>query len=189
MKKRNSVLVTSIFAVAFLAGTFGYAQRQVFQAQSMGQGTQMGQNFSITLTIDEYSPPEDQKVLLDAFEKAGNKGLINALDKMKSKGHISVTGTMGYDVSYAREFQSASGRKIRAITKRPVTLGEAWTDSRSMDYQLTVLELDLNEDKTKDAGVLMPLVEFTVDKKTNELNLKLARNPWKLVNIQDRSKK
>ena len=189
MNQRNWVLVTSVIVSVLLTGNVVLGQRQVFQAQSMGQGTQMGQNFSLTLTIDEYSPPEDQKVLLEAFEKAGNKGLINALDKMKAKGHISVTGTMGYDVSYAREIQSASGRKIRAITKRPVTFGEAWTDSRSRDYQLTVIELDLSKDKKNDAGVLMPLVEFTVDKKTNELNLKLARNPWKLVNIQDRSKK
>jgi hypothetical protein len=54
---------------------------------------------------------------------------------------------------------------------------------------LTVLELDLHEDDKKNGGVLMPLVEFKVDKKTKELGLNLFRNPWKLVNIQDRTKK
>jgi len=192
MKLRDSTFSRAlgcIVAVLFLLGSFAYAQRQVFQAQSMGQGRQMGQTFSLTLTIDEYSGPEDQRVLLEAFEKAGNKGLVSALDKMKTKGHIAITGTLGYDVSYAREISSPEGRKIRAITKRPVTFGEAWFDSRSADYKLTVLELNLSEDEKKNAGVLLPLVEFKVDKKSNELNFNLFQNPWKLVNVQDRTKK
>ena len=51
--------VMSVVAVVLLVGTFGYGQRQIFQAQAMGQGTQMGRTFNITLDIDEYSTPED----------------------------------------------------------------------------------------------------------------------------------
>jgi len=190
MHRKNLTFLKSVMnvvAVVLLAGTFGYAQRQIFQAQAMGQATQMGRSFSITMNIDEYSTPEDRNVLLEAFQEDGNRGLVNALDKMKSKGHLRITGTVGYNIAFVREIPSADGRKIRLITERPVRFGEAWHHGRSMDYQLTVLELDLNEDENKNSGVLMPLVEFKVDQKTRNLELKLFQNPWKLVNVQDRS--
>ena len=180
--------VMTVVAVVLLAGSFGYAQRQTFQAQAMGQGTQMGQNFSITMNINEYSTPEDREILFEAFQEDGNRGLVNALDKMKSKGHLRITGTVGYDIAFVREIPSEGGRKIRVVTERPVQFGEAWYQGRSLDYRLSVLELDLNEDEKKNTGVLMPLVEFKVDKETHDLVLNLFRNPWTLVNVQDRSK-
>ena len=64
--------VMTVVAVVLLAGTFGYAQSQIFQAQAMGQGTQMGRNFSITLNINEYSTLEDREVLFEAFQEDGN---------------------------------------------------------------------------------------------------------------------
>jgi len=177
----------SVVAVVLLAGTFGYAQRQIFQAQAMGQGTQMGRNFSITMNIDEYSTPEDREILVEAFDEDGNRGLVNALDKMKAKGHLRITGTVGYDIAFVREIPVEDGRKIRVVTERPVQFGEAWYQGRSMDYRLTVLEFELYEDEKKNSGVLMPLVEFKVDKKTHDLVLNLFQNPWKLVNVVDRS--
>lgn len=191
MHRKNSTFlknVMSFVTVALLASTFGYAQRQIFQAQAMGQGTQMGRNFSITMNIDEYSTPEDREVLFEAFQEDGNRGLVNALDKMKSKGHLRITGTVGYDIAFVREIPSEDGRKIRVVTERPVQFGEAWYAGRSMDYRLTVLELELYEDEKKNSGVLMPLVEFKVEKKTHDLVLNVFQNPWTLVNVQDRSK-
>jgi hypothetical protein len=187
--KKTVVTLTCIV----LMGTFGFAQgkmqRQVFQAQAMGQGTQMGRSVNITMTVDEYSAPADQQILLEAFEKDGNRGLVNALDKMKSKGRIAITGTLGFDISYVREFPSPNGRRIRMITDRVITFREAWHQGRSSDYRLSVLELNLSKDAKENTGVLMPLVEFKIDKKAKQINLELFQNPWKLVNVQDRSKK
>jgi hypothetical protein len=190
MYRKDSITsknVMSFLTVLLLAGTFGYAQGEIFQAQAMGQGTQMGQTFSITMNIDAYSTEEDREVLFEAFEADGNRGVVNALDKMRAKGYLRITGTVGYDIAFVREIPTEDGRKIRVVTERPVQFGEAWYQGRSLDYRLTVLELDLHEDDKKNGGVLMPLVEFKVDKSTRELVLNLFQNPWKLVNVQDRS--
>src|SRR6266850_1117208 len=113
----------SILAVAGVAGLAlflmaslrGVAQdkpkREVFQAQSMGQGTQMGDTFSVTVNIAEYSTPEERQVLIEAFEKAGSEGLFNALEKMPSKERIAITGTVGYDISFIRKFQPMAALK------------------------------------------------------------------------------
>jgi hypothetical protein len=49
-------------AALFIATFANFAQetqgRQEYQAQAMGQGTQLGQNFKVTLIINEYSGPE-----------------------------------------------------------------------------------------------------------------------------------
>lgn len=161
-----------------------------YQSQAMGQGTQLGQTFNVTLYIEEYSTPEERQALVDAFTKAGSQGLFNALNKMKSKGHIAITGTLGYDVSFARRLPNADGTaKIRVLTNRPITFGEAWTDSRSMDYNLSALELDLSNEKNKSTGILLPACQFKINKKNNELEIENYQNPWKLVDVLDRSKK
>ena len=158
----------------------------VIQGTARGQAQQLGRMFSFNLWINELSTPEDQKALLEAFNAKGNEGLVNALSKMPSKGRISITGTLGYDVNYIRSFKQPDGTtKIRLVTDRPITFGEAWSDSRSSDYNLSGLEIILSPDKKKNSGTLLPACQFKIDK-DNQLQIEAFQNPWSLVNIQRR---
>src|SRR6476661_6360157 len=142
MKINHVAIVKTVLLIA-LAATCSFAQKgsEEFQAQAFGEGTQAGHTFNVTVIINEYSTEEDQQVLFDAYKKSGMNGVTNALNKMKTKGRLSITGTLGYDVTYIRQFPSATGRKIRLVTNRPITFGEAWTDSRSQDFNLSALVL------------------------------------------------
>ena len=158
----------------------------VIQGTARGQAQQLGRMFSFNLWINELSTPEDQKALLEAFNAKGNEGLVNALSKMPSKGRISITGTLGYDVNYIRSFKQPDGTtKIRLVTDRPITFGEAWSDSRSSDYNLSGLEIILSPDKKKNSGTLLPACQFKIDK-DNQLQIEAFQNPWTLMNIQRR---
>jgi hypothetical protein len=158
---------------------------ETIQAQAMGQGTALGRTFSVTAIINEYSTPDDQQILIESFQKAGNEGLINALSKMKAKGNLAITGTLGFDVNYIREFPTATGRRVRLVTDRPVTFGEAWISSRSMDYTLCMVELDLSSAKGKSTGVLIPAGKLKINK-DKELEIETVQyEPWKLFNIID----
>ncbi len=158
---------------------------ETIEATAMGTGTQLGKEFAVTLTIYEYSPRAYKQILIEAFQKGKDQGLVNALSKMKAVGHIAITGTLGYDVSYIRLIPTPTGRKIRFITNRPVTFVENWYDTRSSEYNLSGGELDLNDtDKSKSTGLLYPLAKLTLDK-DNQLTLDLATNPFKLVDIID----
>jgi len=193
---RRAIIATAVMAiisVLFLTGPTSSAQegtklpKSIFiQAQAMGQAQQMGRTFSVNIIIEEFSTPDDQKVLLEAFNQKKNEGLVNALSKMKSKGHISITGTLGYDVNYIRQFAMPDGgTKIRLVTNRPITFGEAWSDSRSMDYSLSGAEITLSADKKKNSGILAPACQFKIDKE-NHLQLELLQNEWKLVDVRER---
>lgn len=156
------------------------------QAQAMGEAQQMGRTFSVNINIEEFSTPDDQKALLEAFNQKKNEGLVNALSKMKSKGRIAITGTLGYEVTYIRKFSMPDGStKIRLATNRPITFGEAWGDTRSRDYNLSAVEIILSPDKKKNSGTLLPACQFKLDKE-NHLEIELYQNPWRLVEVRQR---
>lgn len=168
-----------------LAGVSAFAQnkRQTFQATAMGEGTQFGTTFDVTIIIESYSTPEDQEMVTEAFSRGGNRGLVNVLSKMPSKGRIAVTGTLGYDIKYVREFPMPNGgRKIRIVSDRPVGFGELWTDSRSTDYNLSAVELNISPDKNQSGGTLFPACKFSMSNE-RELSIEAYTFPWKLVNI------
>ena len=186
------VVAAVLVAVALLPVSRTRAQstklpKSIFiQATAMGQSQQLGRMFSVNIHINELSTPEDQKALLEAFGSKGNEGLVNALSKMTAKGRIAITGTLGYDVNYIRSFKQPDGTtKIRLVTDRPIRFGEAWSDSRSSDYNLSGLEITLSPDKKKNEGVLLPACQFKLDKENN-LQIEAFENPWKLTNIMRR---
>src|SRR2546428_11338817 len=84
-----------------------------------------------------YSTPADKQILVQAFEKGQNQGLVNALSKMKAAGHIEGTGTLGDDCRYIRMIPTPTGRKNRFVTKRLLRFGEGYWDTPSTAYHLT----------------------------------------------------
>ena len=191
--KQKSFIAVSLFILAALIFTnrpmaLGQklAKSMTIQAQAMGTSTQLGRSYSVTIHINEFSPPSDQKILLEAFQQKGNEGLVNALSKMESKGRIAITGTLGGDVAYARKFPMPDGStKIRLVTNRLLRFGEVWSDSRSSDYDLSAVEIILSKEKGKSSGILYPASKLRVNKE-NQVELELFQNPWKLVNVMIR---
>ena len=166
-----------------------HALHEVYQAQATGQNTQVGQTFNVTVHIDEYSTPEELQILVDAFNSDGSKGLYNALDKMPARGHVAITGTLGYDIKFARKIPMDEGFKLIVVTNRPVNFREAWNSGRSINYNLSYLEMTLNRETGKGTGTLIPAALFKIDKKSGEVTVEAFRNPWTLSNIEDRTKK
>ena len=181
-----AAVASLMFLMSSNVGAQKLSKSIYIQAQAMGTSTQMGRSVGITLLIKEFSTADDQKALLEAFNAKKNEGLVNALDKMHTKGRMSITGTLGYDVAYIRMWKQPDGStKVRAVTDRPIMFGEAWSDSRSMDYSLSAIEIIIFPDKKKNSGTLLPAVQFKIDKE-GHLELETYQNPWKLVNIMRR---
>lgn len=158
---------------------------ETIEATAMGTGTQMGAEIGVSLEIYDYSTPEDRQVLIQAFEKGQNQGLVNALSRMRVVGHCSITGTLGYDVAYIRMIPTATGRQIRFVTNRQIRFGEAFWDTQSQYFNLTAGVFDLNDqDKSKSTGVLFPLAQLVIDKE-GQLQIDLNQNPWKLNDVLD----
>jgi len=150
---------------------------------AQGTGTQLGQIIRVDITIRELSTTEERDALIAAFKAKGSTGLGRALSKMPSRGRISVTGTLGYDINYARIVQTPSGMKLRFVTDRAISFREAWYDTRSRDYDLSAGEIDLTNADGDGTGTLMPACMFTIGK-DNQVEIELRRNAWKLTSVK-----
>lgn len=160
-------------------------KNETIEATAMGTGTQLGSVINVSLEIYQYSTPEDRQMLIQAFEKGQNQGLVNALSRMKAVGHCSITGTLGYDVAFIRMVPTSTGRKLLFVTNRLLRFGEVYYDTQSTSFNLTAGEFELNDqDKKKSAGVLFPLAQLAIDKE-GQLQIELNQNPWKLVDVLD----
>jgi hypothetical protein len=181
--------VGSLLAIALLTAgmvpTFSRDKYETIDASAFGTETQMGQVIGVTLNIYEFSTPADKQILVQAFGKGQNQGLVNALQKMRAVGHVEITGTLGSDCSYIRMLPTPNGRKIVFLTNRQIRFAEAWEQSQSMSFNLTAGIIEINDqDKSKSTGVLYPLAQLVIDKQ-GELQWDLNQNPWRLSDIID----
>ncbi len=184
---RLTLVATAVLLLVAMSGPLAFARdkNETIDATAYGTSTQLGRNVGVTVIIYEFSTPEDRQILVDAFQKGQNQGLVNALQKMKAVGRIQIPGTLGYDLSFIRLFETPTGRKIRFVTNRKISFGEAYANTQSQSFDLTAGELDLNDqDKSKSTGVLYPACQFTINK-DGEMQIELNQNAWRLSNIID----
>jgi hypothetical protein len=186
--RASQVVVFLSLTLLAVGALFGQEKpkREVIQATAMGQMRAAGKMFNVTINIESYSTPEDQKVLIDAFTTGGHNALVEALQKMKSKGRVAITGTLGYQIAYIRSFPTENGRIIRLITDRPIQFAEAYYSGRSKDYDLSGIEMTLAADPKKSEGSLVIGGRFKLDKDKQITFESYGSGPWRLTNIMER---
>ncbi len=187
MQRRTRIAIAVVLVILMIGITPVIAREkyETIDAVAYGTSTQMGQNIGITITIYDYSTADDRQILVDAYQKGQNQGLVNALTKMKAVGRIAIQGTIGYDLSFIKLIPTPTGRKIRFVTNRQIRFGEAWADSQSQSFNLTAGEIELfDQDKSKSSGTLYPAAQLVLSKE-GELQWELNQNPWRLGGIID----
>ena len=180
----GAVLLMGLWMVSSQVG-FARDKYETIDAQAYGTGTQLGATIGVTLNIYEFSTPADKQILVEAYEKGQNQGLVNALQQMKAVGHVEITGTLGNDCSYIKMIPTPTGRKIVFVTNRQIRFREAYYDTQSQSFNLTAGIIEINDqDKSKSTGVMYPAAQLIVDKQ-GELQWDLRENAWKLSDIID----
>jgi hypothetical protein len=187
--KKYLISVSMLAAMLLVTSSYSYDdKRETIQAQAFGTGTMASYNFGVTIRIEDYSTPQEQKALIDAFKSGGHDAMVKVLSKMKGKGQVSVTGQVGYQIAYIRNIPTKTGRTIRLMTDRPINFMEASNSFRSRDYDLTLMEVHLNaNDKDKSTGNMILGGRFKVDKKTQQIEFESYHSmPWRLAGIMER---
>jgi hypothetical protein len=176
-------LLVSLLMIASVPSFGQRGSTETIDATAFGTSTQMGRNFGVKIIIYEFSSPEDRDILVQAFQKGQNDGLVNALEKMRSVGRIQIPGTVGYDLSFIREILTPTGKTIRFVANRKIAFGESYWDAQTKSFNLTAGEININDkDKSKSDGVLFPAAQLIVNKE-GELQWELNQNAWRLTNI------
>ena len=175
-----------VYLLLLLAATGTIAQAQgtmTIQATAMGTSTQMGKIVNVNIYIENYSTIEDRNSLIEAFKKSGQDGMVKVLEDMKPKGRIRfASGGVGNDIKYIMELPSEKGRRLRLVTDRTLAFAELYQGTRSRDYTVGAIELELTPDG-KGTGTVLPACKITVNKKTQQVEIETYQNPWKLSNF------
>lgn len=182
-----SGLIDRVFiSLLFLAAAMPIAHaqgRMTIQATAMGTSTQLGKIYNVNIHIDGFSTQDDRTTLIDAFNRRGQDGLVAALQDMKPKGRVRfASGGVGNDVKYIIELPSNNGRRLRLVTDRWLQFGELYASTRSKDYSVGAIELNLTPDG-KGSGTVLPACKLTVNKKKNQIEIETFQNPWNLNNF------
>lgn len=179
---RSSVLC--LLPLLASIGTIVRAQeRMTIQATAMGTSTQSGKLADVTIYIEQYSTTEDRNSLINAFKKSGQTGMVSVLEDMKPKGRIRfASGGVGNDIKYIVELPSEKGRRLRLVTDRTLAFAELYQGTRSRDYTVGAIELELTPDG-KGSGTVLPACKLNVNKKKQQVEIETYQNPWKLSNF------
>ena len=181
----HKVLITSLLLSLAGSATLAYSQEPMtIQATAKGTSTQLGKIIDVNIYIQAYSTSDDRQTLINAFNRRGQEGLVDALQDMKPKGRVRFSsGGVGNDVKYIIELPSKEGRRFRLITDRWLSFAELYTSNRIADYNVGAIELTLTPDG-KGTGTVLPACRLTVNKKKKQVEVETFQNPWDLINFR-----
>ncbi len=182
---------TLIVLMVMLASACAFAQYKTvtYQAIAYGEGARAAQSFGVKIVITGYSTFEDRDALMKVFLEKGSLGLAEALKKMPSLGKLSFTGEEAYDIRYVKVIPTDTGRTIRIVTDRFLTGAEAKGRSTTMsymDYNLSVVELNIDNDMKKSTGIFLPACQLNMDKNKG-IEVEAYQKPWRLEYITEKT--
>jgi hypothetical protein len=153
-------------------------------AYSMNRGARI---VNVDIRVKEYTDNERTQQFASALVEGGQPALTKSLEKADDIGSIQLTGHVGFFVLIlSRSRSTHTGRRIIAVCDRPLQFGELYGGTRSTDYTIGIMILDLTKDskgKEKGSGVLYYAAKVKIKNKTIQIE-HFQIHPVKLVNVR-----
>jgi hypothetical protein len=144
----------------------------------------------LQIRVDRWSTDEERTKLMEALRaqtgQSRDRTLANALFDKESVGTIRESRTLAYDFGYSREIPSDAGRMIVLATDRRIAFAESWRSARTLDYNVSLIVLNLDEEGRGD-GQLMVGATFEWDEANNQITItNFASEPIRLTRVRTR---
>ncbi len=185
---RNSLL--SLLVMSLLTATAGPAVAKKekrepiakYRAQAINQDR--GAAGFIDIVIYEWTTPEEREALIKTFLEKGSKALYEALDDLSEKGYLKAARTLGYDMQYAWKLEVEGKQRIVLATNRPFAFLELARSTRSTDYNVSLVVLEIDPETGQGEGSAVGGAELSLDKE-GRLNIEIhGTRPTKLSNLK-----
>ena len=164
--------------------TTGKTEHFGASAYSMNRGATM---VNVDIRVKAYTDNEKTQQFASALVEGGQPALTKALEKSDEIGSIQLTGRVGfYDFKLIRSRQTPTGRRIVAVCDRPLQFGELYGGTRSTEYTIGIMILDLKQDKKgKEVGSGTLYYAAKVKIKNNTIKIEhFQLHPVRLVNVR-----
>jgi len=155
-----------------------------YSANAIGQsGTVAGKSFGLNVYIDAVSPEGQVDELIEILRQKGQDGLVSALEKSKDVGRIAPTGSVGTTMRVILiNPRPDGGQHIVLATNRPIAFGELYNGTRSRDYPIGILVLNV-DGNGKGTGTFAPLCKVKFNKKKELVVEHYGQKPFRVVNV------
>lgn len=140
----------------------------------------------LQIRVNRWSTDEERAKLMEALKDQGRGGrdLANTLFSKESVGTIRESQSLAYDLRYARSNPIEGGRQIILATDRRIGFEEAWRASRTLDYNVSLIILNVDEEGRGD-GQIMLGAEFGWNEEKNLVEIEhFASEPIRLRNVR-----
>ncbi|HKO98748.1 MAG TPA: hypothetical protein VJU86_17245 [Pyrinomonadaceae bacterium] len=136
--------------------------------------------------VSSYTSNAVARRFEDQLREGGEDGLVKALENAEPIGDATLSSRVGsFDLKLIRSRKTSSGRRIVAVSDRPIGFLEAYGANRSKEYKLGILVLDLKVKEGKEVGEGILLYAARVKIKNGKLDIQyVGTDPIKLRNVR-----
>ncbi len=173
--RRFFMLVVAVMAIAFATPALTQDQEERYAGLAQHLGTGPSGQTPIQIVITRWSSIEETQKLVDILAKDGHEKFSEALGDTEETGFLRFPGARtpfpSVRLHLARQFQDGDKRTIMLATNRPVGFLEAARGDRSLDYDLTMLQLEFDGADADGTGVFIIGAEISIDTDTHKLTI------------------
>ena len=141
----------------------------------------------VDVRVYRYSSNATTQRMASTLVEGGQDALVKQLEKLKTIGHASLSSRVGaFDLKLIRSRKTPTGRQIIGVSDRPIGFLEAYNASRSRDYEVGILVLNLKRNKKgKEVGQGMLLYAAKVKIEKGVLDIEyVGMAPIRLANLR-----
>ena len=186
---RIAAFVLGLLLTLIASATAQDRQNPIESFTCFGAQMERGASGVLDINIFRWSTDAERERLLTTLQEFGRDRLIDELMKIRPVvGYLRAPNSIGYDLYYARKNPApGGGSQIVLGTNRRVNIREAQTAQRSMQSQLTVVELHIDKDG-KGEGKMVPAAKISWDTKRKAIEIENYRAlPIDLINCKART--
>lgn len=140
---------------------------------------------TLDIVVERWSTDAEVDKLRGVLQEKP-ENLLSAVQKIKPRaGFVRTTGSLGWDLQFAREAQLPDGgHRIVLGSDRPMSYWELSERPRSADYEFMLVEIRLDKDG-KGQGTLAPAAMVNYDTDTKTLEVENYQNqPVRLTQVE-----
>lgn len=191
--QKLSVAMTLVVVALALSG-IAQAQddtKEVYSAFAVNMG--QGKSGTFQINITRWSTNEERLMLLNTLKEKGHDEFMKALRKQKETGFVQGRGMAARANPFpstrlhsAWQSEKDGKRQVVLVTDRPISMREAASGSRSLDYDTSVIIMEFpTDDKDADGtGLLHMALKIRYDDKEKKLEVEeLGQQPTRLTKI------